>query len=104
MRSLLLDLGLTLALACGAGCASAVTLHGDDWQRVRGTWMLDDGHEVSLAGTRRHPRAEFDDGRSAPLVAVSATDWRTVDGCTLLRFEVDANATLVRLALTRLCR
>ena len=101
MRSLVTLLGLLLASSAGA--ASAVTLHSDDWQRVRGTWHLDDGHVVHVEGTRRHPRLAFDDGRSALLVPASATEWRTADGCTLLRFDVNANGTFVRLALTRAC-
>ena len=109
MRPLLPALGLLLALSATAGCAASAagaptfTLHTDDYQRVRGTWMLDDGHVVRVVGTRRHPRVEFDDGRSAPLQAASATDLLTADGCTRLRFEVNANASLVRVHVARTC-
>ena len=109
MRPLLPALGLFLALAATAGCATSAVgapvfiLHTDDYQRVRGTWLLEDGHVVHVVGTRRHPRVEFDDGRSAPLQATSATDFLTEDGCTRLRFEVNANASLVRVHVARTC-
>ncbi len=107
MRPLLPALALVLALGANGGCAAAVppafTLHGDDWQQVRGTYLLDDGHVAHLVGTRRHPRVEFDDGRSAALTAASATDYVSPDGCLRLRVELNDNATLARLRVTRTC-
>ena len=108
MRPLLPALGLILALGANGGCAAAVppafTPQSDDWQRVRGAYLLDDGHVVHLVGTRRHPRVEFDDGRSAALAAASATDYRTADGCLRLRIELNDNATLARLRVTSVCQ
>lgn len=96
MRPLLpLATGLFIALAANAGPAP-FALHTDDLQRVRGTWLLDDGHVVHVEGTRRHPRIDFDDGRSQPLVPQSRTDFLTPDGCTRLRFEFNENATFAR--------
>ena len=107
MRPLLPTLGLILALGTNGGCAAAAppafTPRSDDWQQVRGTYLLDDGHVAHLVGTRRHPRVEFDDGRSAALTAASATEYRTPDGCLQLRFELNDNATLARLRVTRAC-
>ena len=104
MRPLLPAIGLFLALAATAAVgAPAFTLHTDDYQRVRGTWLLDDGHVVHVVGTRRHPRAEFDDGRSVALEAASPTDFLTQDGCTRLQFELNGNATFARLRVTRAC-
>jgi hypothetical protein len=105
MRPLLPALGLFLVLAANAGCtttagSSAFELHTDDYQRVRGTYAMQDGHVVYVVGTRRHPRIEFDDGQSAALHASSPTDFLTPDGCTRLRFELDKNATLARLHVT----
>jgi hypothetical protein len=106
MRPRLSTLGLFLALAANAGCAAAepstFTPHADDWRQLRGDYVLDDGHVVHLVGTRRHPRAEFDDGRSVALAAASVTDYLTPDGCTRLRFELNDNATLARVRVTRL--
>ncbi len=107
MRPLLHANCLFLALVANTGCATAAvgspafTLHADDLQRVRGAYLLDDGHVVRVVGTRRYPRVEFDDGRSAPLQASSATDFLTPDGCTQLRFELNENATLARIHVTR---
>ena len=108
MRPLLPTLGLFLALGANGGCAAAAapafTPLSADWQQVRGTYLLDDGHVAHLVGTRRHPRVEFDDGLSAPLVAASATDYLTPDGCLRLRVELNANATLARLRVTSVCQ
>ena len=104
----------TLSLAClfiglvaNAGCASAAAeaspfeLHGDDFDRVRGEYGLVDGHVAQLAGTRRHPRIEFDDGPSRPLRALSADEFVSDDGCTRVVFEPHASATATRVRVTR---
>ena len=107
MRPLLPALGLLLVLAANAGCAAAGSpafeLRTEDYPRLRGAYGMQDGHVVHVTGTRRHPRVEFDDGRSAPLQATSATDLLTADGCTRLRFEMNANASLVRVHVARMC-
>jgi hypothetical protein len=97
---------LCLALLGNAGCAAAAaspgfTLHAGDYERLRGTYALEDGHSVHVVGTRRHPRVEFDDGQSAPLEASSATDLLAPDGCTRLHFDFNDNATLARVSVTR---
>ena len=105
MRPPLSALGLFLALGANGGCAAAVppafTPQSADWQQVRGAYQLDDGHVAHLVGTRRHPRVEFDDGRSLSLTASSATEYQTLDGCMGLRFELNDNATLARVQVTR---
>ena len=107
MRPLLPALGLILALGANGGCAAAAppdfAPQSDHWQQVRGAYLLDDGHVVHVVGTRRHPRVEFDDGRSAALEASSPTDFLTQDGCTRLQFELNGNATFARLRVTRAC-
>ncbi len=105
MRPLLPNLCLLLALSANAGCAAAAgspafPLLADDYLQVRGAYAMEDGHVVHVVGTRRHPRVEFDDGRSAALEASSATDFLTLDGCTRLHFELNENATLARVSVT----
>ena len=99
MRPLLLATGLFIALAANAGPVP-FALHTDDLQSVRGTYLLDDGHVVHVAGTRWHPRVDFDDGRSQALVPQSRTEFLTLDGCTQLRFELNENATFARVRVT----
>ena len=99
MRPLLSATSLFIALAANAGPAHFV-LHTDDLQSVRGTYLLDDGQVVHVAGTRRHPRVDFDDGRSQALVPQSRTEFLTLDGCTRLRFELNENATFARIRVT----
>ena len=96
-----------LGLAVDAGCASAASssfdLHGDDFERVRGAYVLSDGHVMALSGTRRHPRIEFDDGRTQALRALSATEYVADGSCTRVSFEAHANASVTRVRVTRAC-
>ncbi len=106
MRPVLSLFLLLPGLLVDAGCASAAggpafELHGDEFDRVRGDYTLADGHLAQLAGTRRHPRVDFDDGSSRPLRALSATEFASDDGCTRVAFEAHANATVTRLRVTR---
>jgi hypothetical protein len=94
---------LTLAVAVTAGHATAFELHADDYERVRGDYALADGRALAIVGTRRHPRVEFDDGRSQPLRALSATEFATADGCTRITFEAHANGNVTRVDVTRAC-
>ena len=98
---------LLLGLLSDAGCASAAApafeLHGDDFDRVRGTYVLADGHVAQLAGTRRHPRVEFDDRPALALRALSAIEFIGSDGCTHVVFEAHVNAIVTRVRVTRAC-
>jgi len=107
MHALLPTACLFLGLAATAGCATAAAgasgfeLHTDDYANVRGDYLLADGHAVQIAGTRRHPRIDYDDGMSRPLTPLSATEFVTDDGCTRVVFEAHSNATVTRLRLAR---
>jgi hypothetical protein len=107
MRPLLPVASMLLGLTANAGCATAAIapaafdLHTEDYDRVRGDYLLVDGRTVHVVGTRRHPRVEFDDGTSSPLKALSASEFATPDGCTRLLFEAHSNATVTRLRVTR---
>lgn len=93
---------LLLALVGGASAAvPAYELHGDEFDRVRGDYTLADGHVVSVTGTRRHPRIEFDDGRARALRALSPTEFVGEDDCLRLEFEAHANATVTRVRVLR---
>jgi hypothetical protein len=92
-----------LALTTGAGCAavpSAFELHAGDYERVRGEYTLADGHAIQIAGTRGHPRIEFDDGSSRPLAPLSPHEFVTTDGCTRVLFDAHANGDVTRVGVT----
>ena len=91
--------GLLVEAGCASAAASSFELHGDDFERVRGEYVLADGRAVWLSGTRRHPRIEFDDGRSQDLQALTATEFVSNDGCTRVSFDPHA----VRVRVTRAC-
>ncbi len=94
---------LLLGSAVDAAAAPPFELHGDEFERVRGEYVLPGGHAMWLAGTRRHPHVEFDDAPSQALHAVSATEFVGVDGCTRIVFETNANSTVARVRVTRAC-
>ena len=96
-------LGLVVDAGCASAAASSFELHGDDFERVRGEYVLADGHVMRLSGTRRHPHVEFDGGGSQALRASSATEFVGEDGCTRVTFEAHANATVMRVRVTRAC-
>ena len=94
-----------IVLSADAGCATAVAgapafeLHGDEFDRVRGEYALDDGRLARLVGTRRHPRLELDDGSSGALRPLSATAFVSEDGCDRVVFEAHANANVARMRM-----
>lgn len=92
-------LGLLVEAGCASAAASSFELHGDEFERVRGEYVLADGHAVWLSGTRRHPRIEFDDGRTQDLQALSATEFVASDRCTRVSFDPPAG----RVRVTRAC-
>ncbi len=96
-------LGLVVDAGCASAAASSFELHGDDFERVRGEYVLADGHVMRLSGTRRHPRVEFDDGRAEALRALSATKFVADGVCMRVVFEAHANATVTRVRVTRAC-
>lgn len=106
MRPLVSIASLVFGLAANAGGAAQVAatpafeLHSDDFDRVRGEYALPDGHVVWVAGTRRHPRLDLDNGRSRALRALSASEFISEDGCTRVVFEAQANANVTRLGMT----
>lgn len=96
-----------VVLFANAGCAttvadsSAFELHGNDFDRVRGEYALDDGRLARVVGTRRHPRLELDEGSPRALRALSATEFVSEDGCDRVVFEAQANGSVTRLRLAR---
>ena len=111
MHPLLPTACLFIGLAATAGCATAAAgspgfeLHADEYLSVKGSYLLTDGRVAHIIGTRWHPRIDFDNGRSHPLTALSATEFVTTDGCTRVVFEPDSNGTVtrVRVAQARTC-
>jgi len=95
-----------IVLSANAGCATTIAgtpafeLHGDEFDRVRGEYALDNGRLARLVGTRRHPRLEVDDGSSRVLRALSAAEFVSEDGCDRVMFEAHANASITRLRIT----
>jgi len=98
---------LFLALAATAGCAApappATELHSDDFARVRGQYTLADGHVIQVAGTRRHPRIEFDGGPTRSLRPLSHDEFTTPDGCVRVAFTARPNGVVTRVDVTRAC-
>ncbi|HEY9028991.1 MAG TPA: hypothetical protein VIP05_32195 [Burkholderiaceae bacterium] len=96
-----------LVLAASPGCATVVAaappfeLPGDAFANVRGEYVLADGRVAALAGTRRHPRLEIDDGTTHALRALSPTEFASEDGCVRVVFESHANASVTRVRVTR---
>ena len=111
MHPLLPTACLFIGLAATAGCATAAIdstgfkLLADEYQSVKGSYLLTDGRVAHVIGTRWYPRIDFDNGRSHPLTALSATEFVTTDGCTRVVFEPDSNGavTRVRVAQARTC-
>ena len=111
MHPLLPTACLFIGLAATAGCATAAVgspgfeLQTEQYQAVKGSYLLADGRVAHVIGTRRHPRIEFDGGGAQPLKALSATEFVTTEGCTHVVFEPDSNGavTRVRVAQGRAC-
>ena len=107
MHPLLTTACLFIGLGATAGCATAAVgtpgfeLHTDDYQRVKGSYLLADGRVVNVIGTRWHPSVEFVGGRSHPLTALSATEFVTADGCTRVVFEPASNGDVTRLRVSQ---
>ncbi len=102
-----LSLGLVVTTGCAAAAAepSSYALHGDDYDRVRGDYVLNDGRVAHVGGTRRHPSIDLGDGTPQALAALSPTEFATADGCMHVAFEAHSNATvtLVRVTRARAC-
>ena len=93
---------LTAAAGCAAAAPPAFALHAGDYARLRGEYMLADGHAIHLVGTRGRPRIEFDDGTSQPLVPLSPREFVAADGCTRVLFDARANADATHVGITHL--
>ena len=107
MRLIMPIASVFVVLASNAGCATAIAgtpafeLHGGDFDNLRGEYAMADGRVARIVGTRRHPQLDLDDGPVRALLALSATELVSADGCLHVTFEAHANASVTRLRLSR---
>lgn len=98
-----------LAAAGAAAASTPVEIHGHaiapltraDAAAIRGTYRMQDGSTLAVAGAGNRLTAEVGRDEPVALLAVSDREFETRDGRFALRFDVHANGVVSGVTLTR---